>query len=44
VTCGVYQGLVLGPKLWKVAYDDLLSIEVPPGIHLVGFEFEKRTL
>lgn len=31
------QGLVLGPTLWNVAYDGLLSMEVPPGIHLVGF-------
>ncbi|KAE9528601.1 hypothetical protein AGLY_012176 [Aphis glycines] len=37
VTCGFPQESVLGPTVWNMAYDSLLVMNVPSGVHLVGF-------
>lgn len=37
MSCGVSQGLVLGPDLWNLMYDGLLNIELPSDTELIAF-------
>lgn len=37
LSCGVPQGSVLGPTLWNVLYDDLLSMPLPRGVEYLAF-------
>lgn len=37
VCCGVPQGSVVGPLLWNVTYDAVLSVDLPPDTSVIGF-------
>ena len=37
VTAGVLQGFVLVPTLWKEMYNDVLEMQLPRGVEVVGF-------
>lgn len=37
ITAGVPQGSLIGPGLWNGMYDGVLTLELPAGVHVVGF-------
>ena len=37
MTAGVAKGLILGPNIWNVGYDEVLDIPMPPAVYLVGY-------
>lgn len=37
VCCGVPQGSVVGPMLWNITYNAVLSTELPPRTSIIGF-------
>ena len=37
VTAGVTQGSVLGLLLWNIMYDEVLRLQLPPGVKIIGF-------
>ncbi len=37
ITSGVPQGSVLGPILWNVMYNNVLNLQIPDGVEIIGF-------
>lgn len=37
VSCGIPQGSVVGPFLWNITYDQVLKVQLPVGVSLIGF-------
>ena len=36
MTCGILQGLWVGPLVWNVMYDDFLRMDLPAGTIIIG--------